>query len=351
MEALAILKEESGTYGTESYVDLKADFAFKQMFGQEESRSILLAFLNALLDFENKGYAKIASVDILNNEIEREHRADKKAVLDLLARTDDGTLIHIELQLIGVPHLASRQLYYWSRIYSKQLEKGRPYADLKRTISILISNADLLPQTVHYHSRFGLHESKQHFLLTDKLEIHVIELQKLLKAAKAGQADPWTDAEIRWLLMLAAVQGGEMQPQLLNKLEAIALKNDSDLQEALERWESMSRDPKVWGQYEMWHKAMMDDAAYKAEMEMLREEKDRLESERESLKSETESLKSQTESLKSQTESLKSQTESLTLEKDLMKQQLVGTGKKLLDSGFSIEEASRITGLSPDDLA
>jgi predicted transposase/invertase (TIGR01784 family) len=343
MEALAILKEETRAYKAQSYVDLKADFAFKQMFGQEESRTILLAFLNALLDFEQQGYAPIASVDILNNEIEREHREDKKAVLDLLARTDDGTLIHIELQLIGVPHMASRQLYYWSRIYAKQLEKGRPYADLKRTISILISNADLLPQTGFYHSRFGLYEQKQHFLLTDKLEIHVIELQKLLKAANAGQADPWTQAEIRWLLMLAAVQGGEMQPQLLNELEAIALKNDTNLQEALERWESMSRDPKVWGQYEMWHKAMMDDAAYKAEMEMLHQEKKRLETE-------TKVLKSEAESLKSETESLKSETESLALEKELIKQQLIDTGRRLLDSGFSIEEASRMTGLSSEDL-
>lgn len=343
MSQSVILKEEKEIYSYRSFVDLKADFAFKRMFGQPDGEAVLVAFLNALLGPEQR--ARIASVRILNTDLEREHESDKKAVVDLLARTDGGELTHVEIQVTDHPHLANRQLYYWSRIYAKQMEKGRPYADLRRTISILISNVNVLPQTKRHHSVFGLLERQEHFALTDVIELHVIELQKLLRRAEDADADPWTDPELRWLLLLGAVQGGEVQTNLVEELEAIAVSKDAELLEAIGRWEDMSRDPKLWAKYEMWHKAMMDDAAYKAEMELLKSEKAKLESETESLKSQAESLKSQAESLKSQTESLKSQTESLQSEKDRMQANLLATGRRLLESGLTVQEVAGITGL------
>lgn len=350
-----ILKEDKDVYSPRTYVDLKADFAFKRMFGQPDGEAVLVAFLNALLGLTAE--ARITSATILNTDLEREHEGDKKAVVDLLARMNGGELANVEIQVTGNPHLAKRQLYYWSRIYAKQMEKGRPYADLRRTISILISNVDMLPRTERYHSVFGLYEREEHFPLTDVIELHVIELQKLLKRAASSQADPWADPESRWLLLLGAVQAGEVQTKLMKELEAIAMSEDAELMEAFERWEDMSRDPKVWARYETWHKAMMDDAAYKAEMqqlksetESLRSETELLKSETELLKSETELLKSETETLKSQKETLKSEAEALQSEKERMQARLLETGRRLLQSGMELEEVARITGLAPASL-
>lgn len=328
MRQTVILREDKEIYSPRTYVDLKADFAFKRMFGQPDGEAVLVAFLNALLGVANTE-TKITSASILNTDLEREHEGDKKAVLDLLARKDRGDLTHVEIQVTGSPHLGRRQLYYWSRIYAKQMEKGRPYSDLRRTISILISNVDVLPQTERYHSVFGLYEKQEHFPLTDVIELHVIELQKLLRRAAKSEADPWTEPEIRWLLLLGAVQGGEVQSKLMEKLEAIAMSGDLELLEAFGRWEDMSRDPKVWAKYEMWHKAMMDDAAYKAEMEQLLTAQARWESETKSLKSETESLKS---------------------EKEQMHARLLESGRTLLLNGMDATEVARLTGLSPEEL-
>ncbi|MDG0790888.1 Rpn family recombination-promoting nuclease/putative transposase [Cohnella ginsengisoli] len=334
MRQTVILKEEKEVYSPRTYVDLKADFAFKRMFGQPDGEAVLVAFLNALLGVNAE--TKITSASILNTDLEREHEGDKKAVLDLLARTGSGDLAHVEIQVTGNPHLAKRQLYYWSRIYAKQMEKGRPYSDLRRTISILISNVDVLPRTERYHSVFGLYERQEHFPLTDVIELHVIELQKLLKRAAKSEADPWTEPEIRWLLLLGAVQGGEVQTKLLEKLEAIAMSGDSELMEAFGRWEDMSRDPKVWAKYEMWHKAMMDDAAYKAEMELLLAEQARWKAEKDNFKAEAENLKSEAENLKSENEQ--------------MHARLLETGRTLLLGGMDAAEVARLTGLSPDEL-
>jgi hypothetical protein len=35
------------------YLDVKTDYAFKKVFGGENSKKILLSFFNALLDFED----------------------------------------------------------------------------------------------------------------------------------------------------------------------------------------------------------------------------------------------------------------------------------------------------------
>ncbi|MBD2844873.1 Rpn family recombination-promoting nuclease/putative transposase [Paenibacillus sp. IB182496] len=352
-----ILKEQGESYTSRRYIDLKADFAFKRMFGQGDGRKVLIAFLNALLASDRQ-HPPIVSVELLNPELEREYSEDKKALLDLLAQTDSGTFIHIELQLLNQPHLISRLVYYWSRVYTKQLKKGQSYDKLNPTITILISNEDVLAQTGRYHTRFGLYEDQERFRLTDMLDIHVIELQKLLRAFTSGDADPWQDSEIRWLLLLAAVQGDDVKDGLIKQLEAIAMRSDEELFEAFERWESLSRDPKVWAKYELWHMAVMDEAAREADRLQLEQDRQRLETESKQLKtettklqSETAQLKSESAQLKSESAQLKSESAQLKSEKERLKLQLLQAGQNMLRSGMSPEEVSRITGLPEDELS
>lgn len=69
-------------------MDLKVDFAFKQLFGKQGNEPILIAFLNATLKLpENE---RITSIEILNSELEPKHLDDKKSVLDIHARTENG---------------------------------------------------------------------------------------------------------------------------------------------------------------------------------------------------------------------------------------------------------------------
>jgi len=45
------------------FIDVKKDFAFQQIFGSEESKDILISFLNAILDF---GDNPIVDLTIIN---------------------------------------------------------------------------------------------------------------------------------------------------------------------------------------------------------------------------------------------------------------------------------------------
>ena len=36
------------------FLDVKTDYAFKRVFGSEESRPVLISFLNAILDYQGE---------------------------------------------------------------------------------------------------------------------------------------------------------------------------------------------------------------------------------------------------------------------------------------------------------
>jgi predicted transposase/invertase (TIGR01784 family) len=117
-----------GTWGDDvtRYMDLKVDFAFKQLFGTEGNESILLALLNAILKLPEE--EQIASLTILNSEQLREHAEDKLSVLDIYARTEKNEYVNIEIQVTNKYDMVKRTLYYWSRIYTSQIKKNNVYS-------------------------------------------------------------------------------------------------------------------------------------------------------------------------------------------------------------------------------
>lgn len=136
-------------------VDLRIDFAFKQLFGSAGNERILIDFLNAMLKLPIK--KRICQVTVLNSEILKEYEIDKKSVLDLLVKTNDGVFINIEIQFSNEYDMFVRTLYYSVRIFTVQMEQGMTYAELKQTITINIVNFKQFGATDAYHSRFELY--------------------------------------------------------------------------------------------------------------------------------------------------------------------------------------------------
>lgn len=56
-------------------VDLKIDFAFKELFGSEKNKAITIIFLNAIL--KRTGRNSIKEVTFINPEIGAEYENDK----------------------------------------------------------------------------------------------------------------------------------------------------------------------------------------------------------------------------------------------------------------------------------
>ena len=155
-------------------LDPKMDFVFKNIFGSEKNSKILISFLNATL----KSKDLITSVEIKNTDLNKGYIEDKFSRLDVKATTSNEEIINIEIQLKNEYNMIKRSLYYWSKLYSEQLNEGEDYSILKRTICINILNFKYL-KTRKFHSAYRLKEIYSNEELTDVAEIHFIEIPKL----------------------------------------------------------------------------------------------------------------------------------------------------------------------------
>lgn len=236
-------------------IDLRVDFAFKAVFGTPGSEMILAAFLNALLRFpENQQIQTLQFVDTHLNPV---YKQDKKSILDVRAKLEDGSNINVEIQLQDKEDMDARTLFYWSKMYTEPLQSGDDYAELCRTITINLINYSLFHETVQHHSVFRLYEEKETFLLTDLMEIHFVELPKFLTKWLNGDVHPNEDQLVRWLLLIEAAEQEHITPVL----EAIAMKEDPILHQAMETWDRVSQNPELRKEYEARRKVLMDEKA------------------------------------------------------------------------------------------
>lgn len=200
---------------TQPLVNLRVDFAFKQLFGSRGNEQILMKFLNVILAYSLS--SPIQTLKIEDPHLHREYENDKLSILDVLATLDDNTQISIEIQLNDQHHFLKRSLYYWSRLYASQIQKGGSYDSLRKTINIL--NFPVFPEYEIFHTTGKLWDIQLQKLILDDLELHVIEITKLMAQWKEEQVNPREDSFVRWLLLLSANE----DIQLMHTLEEIAM--------------------------------------------------------------------------------------------------------------------------------
>ena len=165
------------------------DLVVKNIFGSPNHPEILISFLNAVI----KPKDLIQSVQIMNNDIDKESIEDKFSRLDIKAKTNKNELINIEIQIKDEHNMIKRSLYYWSKMFEGQLTEGQKYDTLAKTICINILNFKCL-KTKEAHSIYRLKEINTNEELTDLQEIHFIELPKLPKNEEIKDVfDAWME--------------------------------------------------------------------------------------------------------------------------------------------------------------
>ena len=133
-------------------------------------------------------------VKLLDKELIPEYLLGKAARLDILAKTTGGILINIEVQIVDEYDIEQRILYYWARLYSEQLNKGKKHRELKKTISIVVMDFDWFKDDDRYYRSFQIRDTQTNELFSDLLEIHILEVKKLKEITM-----PPKDKLIDWL--------------------------------------------------------------------------------------------------------------------------------------------------------
>ena len=198
---------------------LTNDYVFKSNFGYKGRENTTRVLLKDIFRKD------IKIVELDNNTItEKEINDDKIGIMDVKAIIDNSTVCDIEMQVVRQKDIIQRILFYWSKIFSKEVKAGESYSQAKKTICILIANFELnnLQDIKKYISRWNLREEEfTKKVLTNMIDIYIIELPKV---EKYGEIKGYKNLNL-WVKFINNPEVFEMKEEY---------KEDKDLKETVD---------------------------------------------------------------------------------------------------------------------
>ena len=183
------------------YINLMVDWSFKRVFGTEVNKDILIEFLKVV-------FPQFAITDITYIPTEQLGimEEDRKAIFDVLCKTEDGKTFLVEMQRGAQEHFFERALYYTSfpimkqgkKAIAKEDEKGKDPWDFSLDGVFFLGVLDFkYEQDEMTEHRYQLLETKTLKRMTDKLEFVFVEVAKFNKREDELE----TDLD-KWLYLL-----------------------------------------------------------------------------------------------------------------------------------------------------
>lgn len=184
-------------------LNLKNDYVFKRIFGYKGNEYITKEMLETIL---KRGINNIALDE--NTILEKDLLNDKVGIIDIHARIDEKTDVDIEMQVVKQEDIEKRIMFYWSKLYIKGIAAGEEYNKLNKVIVVLITDAKIpnLSEIAEFYTKWQIREEKHtSVILTDMLEIYIIELPKVNNDSEVGEmerTDTNTEALRAWMNFL-----------------------------------------------------------------------------------------------------------------------------------------------------
>ncbi|GBO53655.1 hypothetical protein APA_1603 [Pseudanabaena sp. lw0831] len=165
------------------FINPKIDFAFKKIFGSEDSKDILICFLNALIYEEQP---VIQDIEIINPYVVPKIRGVQDTYLDIKAKIkgEDNSNhdVIIKIQVLNMEGFEKRILYKAAHSYSTQRISAQAYNPLNPVIALTITDFVMFLELNTVISRFILKERDFliDYLIYD-IELIFVELPKFKK--------------------------------------------------------------------------------------------------------------------------------------------------------------------------
>ena len=102
------------------YINPRVDWAFKRIFGSDDTKECLITFLNGVFEDE----FVIKDVKHLKTEQTRHQKRERGVIFDVACETDDGRHIIVEMQKKEQRYFVDRALYYSSKAIVEQAQPG-----------------------------------------------------------------------------------------------------------------------------------------------------------------------------------------------------------------------------------
>ena len=164
-----------------TFADPKTDFTFKRIFGSEEHKDVLIAFLNDMLDLD--AAHRIVAVELLPPEQRPAVEELKLSIVDVKCKDARGVTYVVEMQVLQVEGFEKRVVYNVAKAYVNQIARGDLYPDLNDVVGITICDFELWSDTeerrIPMLSRWSLTEQHTGSNGLSQIRLVFLELPKL----------------------------------------------------------------------------------------------------------------------------------------------------------------------------
>lgn len=232
------------------FINPFTDFGFKRIFGQEDSKDILIGFLNAL--FENE----IIIRDLVYRDMEQIEEAahNRGLIYDIYCTDKSGKKLIVEMQNESQVHFQDRALYYASSAIVGQAKKGSDWKyELRPVIGIYFMQFKKKQLKNRFRSDFCLCEITTGKKLCNKLRLVFLQMTCFNKT----EAECTTDLD-KWAYIMNHME----------TLDHIPWKAQNELFEKLEEMSKIAAMTEAQRtQYEAYLKQYRDNLAIQTDAE------------------------------------------------------------------------------------
>ena len=169
------------------FLDPKNDFCFKQIFGTEKNKDILIHFLNDIL--RQPGQKPIIEVSFPPTTQDPDIAAYRQSIVDVLCKDETGAQFIVEMQVSHHKGFEKRAQFYAAKAYSKQIlkedenhKKMAVYAKLKEVIFLAIADFVMFPDKIAWKSEHRFLDSKTYEHDLKDFHFVFMELPKFKKS-------------------------------------------------------------------------------------------------------------------------------------------------------------------------
>ncbi|MBO1349027.1 MAG: Rpn family recombination-promoting nuclease/putative transposase [Hormoscilla sp. GUM202] len=174
-----------------TFISPKVYFAFKKIFGSDQSEDILISFLNAIVYNEE---SVISRCTIVNPYKPGQIETLKDSSLDVRAVLQSGDMVLIKIQMARVSASHKRVIYNTCKVYANQLSSAENYLMLSPAIAVTLTYFILFPKSPKVIHKFQFKDEEDSSEYPEReLQLIFVELPRFEKELKNlnSLADKW----------------------------------------------------------------------------------------------------------------------------------------------------------------
>ena len=173
------------------FINPFTDVGFKRIFGQEVNKSLLMEFLNSLLE----GEQHIDDISLLDKEQLPQLSNDRGLIYDVFCKTSDGKRIIVEMQNRSQENFKERALLYLSKAIVEQSvrgKEGKKY-EISAVYGVFFMNFHEAAFDKKFRTDVVLSDRDTNKIFSDKLRMTFLQLPEFSKEPEDCESyfDKW----------------------------------------------------------------------------------------------------------------------------------------------------------------